>query len=55
MSVRVPGQSNRSGVGRVISFWMRYDLISKLARLAAGRGVTRNKMLTMLIEEAHED
>lgn len=48
-------QSERSAVGRVISFWIRHELIDKLGRLAKSRGVKRNAVLSQLIQDAPEE
>lgn len=50
-----PRQLDRSSSGRVISFWMRLDLVAKLTRMAKRRGVTRNRLLTELVEAAEEN
>jgi macrodomain Ter protein organizer (MatP/YcbG family) len=40
--------------GKIQSFYVRYEILMKLARLAEQRGVTRNRMLSVLVEEAEE-
>lgn len=53
MSDRVSSQS-KSDVGRVLSIWMRWEMVAKLKRLADAHGVSRNKMVSVLIERADE-
>jgi hypothetical protein len=49
-------QNSRSDrIGKTQSFWVRHETLAKLARMARGRGVTRNAMLSILVEEASED
>ena len=40
--------------GKIQSFYVRHVVLDKLARLARQRGVTRNRMLSVLVEEAEE-
>jgi predicted DNA-binding protein len=54
MSYPMARQQDQTRVGRVISFWLRHELIDKLGRLAKARGVTRNRALSELIEQADE-
>ena len=41
--------------GKVQSFYVRHEVLERLARMAAERGVSRNRMLTVLVEEAEAD
>lgn len=54
MSWGMPRQLDRSGSGRIISFWMQFHLVEKLGRMAKQRGVTRNKVLNEIVEAAEE-
>jgi hypothetical protein len=38
--------------GKVQSFYVRHEVLDKLTKLAKERGVTRNRMLSVLVEEA---
>lgn len=40
--------------GKIQSFYVRHVVLDKLARLARERGVSRNRMLTVLVEEAED-
>lgn len=40
--------------GKIQSFYVRHAVLDKLARLASQRGVSRNRMLTVLVEEAED-
>lgn len=42
---------NRSSVGRQISFWLQHQRIEQLQELADQRGITRNAMLSVIIDE----
>lgn len=39
-------------MGKVQSFYVQHAVLEKLTKLAKRRGVTRNAMLTVLVEEA---
>ena len=48
-----PSENARPGKeGKVQSFYVRHETLAKLALLAKQRGVSRNKMLTVLVDEA---
>jgi len=40
--------------GKIQSFYVRHEILRKMERLAAERGVSRNRMLTVLVEEAED-
>lgn len=52
MSETASENSRPGKEGKVQSFYVRYDILAKLADMAKQRGVSRNRMLTVLVEEA---
>ena len=44
----------RTSVGSQFSFWLRYSRLEKLQRLAQHYGITRNAMMSRLIDDADE-
>lgn len=52
MSCLVTNQDGSEASGRPKSFWLSYDLIAKLQRMARNRGVKVNRVVRQLIEEA---
>jgi len=54
MSLVNEDEEDRSSIGRQISFWMRHDAIDKLQRMADRNGITRNAMMTQLVNDAED-
>lgn len=44
--------SRTDRAGKTQSFYVRYENLDRLHRMAESRGVTFNRMLSLLIEEA---
>jgi hypothetical protein len=47
-------QQMASGPAVQYSFWLRHELVEKLDRIAAARGVKRNRALSQLVLEAED-
>lgn len=48
-------ENSRPGkAGKIQSFYVGHEVLAKMQRLAEARGVSRNRMLTVLVEEAPE-
>lgn len=53
MGMTEQSENSRPGKdGKIQSFYVRHEVLDQLARMARERGVTRNRMLTILVEEA---
>lgn len=52
MSETASENSRPGKAGKIQSFYVSYDILAKLASMARERGVSRNRMLTVLVEEA---
>jgi hypothetical protein len=52
MSEQASENSRPGKAGKIQSFYVSYDVLHKLGAMAKERGVSRNRMLTVLVEEA---
>jgi hypothetical protein len=52
MSEKASENARPGKEGKIQSFYVRHEILAKLGAMAKERGVSRNRMLTVLVEEA---